>query len=159
MPQSLRLFRYSELRAACDEFSQDATLGNGGLGDVFKCILNREVFAVKKLHAPDSQGMAALIQELRVLSCVRHQNLLPLVGFAADFDGQCLVFPLMPSGSLRERLRDSFNQPISSMQRVLIGTVLQCASPSLPRIHRVFTMFSWQLRERAADCLRFTAGS
>ena len=120
MPQSLRLFRCSELRAACDEFSPEARLGKGRFGEVFKGILDREVVAVKRMHI---QGTAVLFQELKVLSCVRHQNVLPLIGFSADFDGQCLVvYPFMQTGSLSDLLQDSGRPRISSMQRVLIGT-------------------------------------
>ena len=120
MPQSLRLFRCSELRAACDEFSPEARLGKGRFGEVFKGILDREVVAVKRMHM---QGTAVLFHELKVLSCVRHQNLLPLIGFSAALDGQCLVvYPFMQTGSLSDLLQDSGRPRISSMQRVLIGT-------------------------------------
>jgi serine/threonine protein kinase len=51
---------------------------------------------------------------VQVLGACRHQNLTPLLGFAADTGGVCLVTPLMKGGSLEDRLI----QDVTARQRL-----------------------------------------
>ena len=42
--------------------------------------------------------------ELRILHAIRHDNILPLYGYALDGSFPCLVYQYMPNGSLEDRL-------------------------------------------------------
>jgi serine/threonine protein kinase len=41
---------------------------------------------------------------LRLLSAVRHDNLVPLIGYCCEKDQEILVYPFMSNGSLQDRL-------------------------------------------------------
>ncbi len=58
--------------------------------------------AIKKLDLASMQGRTEFLQEVQELG--RHINLTPLLGFAADTGGVCLVTPLMKGGSLETGL-------------------------------------------------------
>ena len=60
--------------------------------------------AIKKLDPESMQGQKEFLQEVQLLGACRHENLTPLLGFAADTGGVCLVTPLMKGGSLEDRL-------------------------------------------------------
>jgi serine/threonine protein kinase len=70
--------------------------------------------AIKKLDPDSMQGHTEFLQEVQVLGACRHQNLTPLLGFAADTGGVCLVTPLMKGGSLEDRLI----QDVTARQRL-----------------------------------------
>lgn len=42
--------------------------------------------------------------QLRLLSAVWHENLVPLIGYCCEKDQQILVYPFMSNGSLQDRL-------------------------------------------------------
>ena len=44
------------------------------------------------------------LTQLRLLSAVRHENLVPLIGYCCEKDQQILVYPFMSNGSLQDRL-------------------------------------------------------
>lgn len=42
--------------------------------------------------------------QLNLLSTIRHENLVPLLGYCCENDQQILVYPFMSNGSLQDRL-------------------------------------------------------
>ncbi|OEL25542.1 Nodulation receptor kinase [Dichanthelium oligosanthes] len=44
------------------------------------------------------------LTQLRLLSALRHENLVPLIGYCCEKDQQILVYPFMSNGSLQDRL-------------------------------------------------------
>ena len=93
-------------------------LGQGGFGAVFLGTIDGEKIAVKQMAKDSGQGDSEFFQELTVLASVRHQHILPLLGFSVDVE-RCLVYPLMTRGSLDDRLRDA--TALVCIRRVIIG--------------------------------------
>ncbi|XP_037432348.1 cysteine-rich receptor-like protein kinase 10 [Triticum dicoccoides] len=103
-----RRFRYDELTAATDGFSGRNKLGEGGFGSVYRGFLHdmNLHIAVKKVSKSSRQGWKEFVSEVKIISRLRHRNLVPLVGwfYGGDDDGLLLVYELMPNGSLDAHL-------------------------------------------------------
>ncbi|KAL0450085.1 UNVERIFIED_CONTAM: Nodulation receptor kinase [Sesamum latifolium] len=80
-------------------------IGEGGFGPVYRGTLpdDQEV-AVKVRSATSTQGTREFENELNLLSAIRHENLVPLIGYCCENDQQILVYPFMSNGSLQDRL-------------------------------------------------------
>ena len=110
------VFFRAELAAATDGFSEDHWVGGGGFGGVYQIARLQGLgaqsshLAVKKLDPMSMQGLGEFLQKVQLLGACSHENLIRLLGFAADKgahqgdDGVCLVTPLMKGGSLEDRL-------------------------------------------------------
>ncbi|KAM3280380.1 hypothetical protein ACQJBY_047272 [Aegilops geniculata] len=95
-------FSYNELATATDNFSDDRALGRGGFGSVYRGFvsdMNREV-AVKRVSETSRQGWKEFITEVRIISRLKHRNLVQLIGWCHGGDQLLLVYDLMHNGSL-----------------------------------------------------------
>lgn len=104
-------FNESELARATDGFSHKNLLGHGGNGIVFKGILpSRNVVAVKHILDLDSEGDEEFLNEVEIISKIRHRNLLPLRGCCVSGDRyskkRYFIYDFMPNGSLNDHLFD-----------------------------------------------------
>ncbi|KAL6636520.1 hypothetical protein ACP70R_024092 [Stipagrostis hirtigluma subsp. patula] len=80
-------------------------IGEGGFGAVYRGMLaHGQEVAVKVRSASSIQGTREFNNELRLLSVVWHENLVPLIGYCCEKDQQILVYPFMSNGSLQDRL-------------------------------------------------------
>ncbi|KQK16551.1 serine/threonine-protein kinase PCRK1 [Brachypodium distachyon] len=114
-PANLRVFSFSELRAATRNLSRSLMLGEGGFGCVYRgTILNgsgsaqEEEVAVKHLNRNGLQGHKEWLTEVNVLGIVDHPNLVKLIGYCAQDDERgpqrLLVYELMPNRSVDDHL-------------------------------------------------------
>ncbi|KVI09201.1 Concanavalin A-like lectin/glucanase, subgroup [Cynara cardunculus var. scolymus] len=103
-----RKFSYHELVKATRNFREDAFLGEGGFGQVYKGKLENpnQVVAVKKLSHDGIQGNKEFQAEITMLSMVCHPNIVTLIGYCSESDKQLLVYEFMPLGSLEDHLHD-----------------------------------------------------
>ena len=117
-------FRYSELVAATQDFTEDHLIGEGGFGGVYKGLLESgQVVAVKKLDRNGLQGNQEFIVEVLMLSVLHHQNLVTLVGYCSDKGQRLLVYEYMPMGSLEDHLFDVklYKEPLRWSTRLKIA--------------------------------------
>ncbi|XP_048492285.1 L-type lectin-domain containing receptor kinase IX.1-like [Beta vulgaris subsp. vulgaris] len=101
-----RRFSYSELDSATDNFSSEQKVGQGGFGGVYKGYLSdlNIPIAVKRFLRGSKQGKTEYITEVRIISRLRHRNLVQLIGWCHDKGEFLLVYEFMPNGSLDAHL-------------------------------------------------------
>ncbi|GAB2283000.1 hypothetical protein Dimus_017532 [Dionaea muscipula] len=97
-------FSYRELSRATDNFSEEGKLGEGGFGGVYRGLLtnpnpNIEV-AVKRVSRSSKQGRKEYVSEVKIISRLRHRNLVQLIGWCHEQRELLLVYEFMPNGSL-----------------------------------------------------------
>ncbi|XP_058722324.1 U-box domain-containing protein 52-like [Vicia villosa] len=104
MHSTARYRRYSieEIEDATQRFSDSLKIGEGGYGPVFRCELDHTQVAIKVLKSDAAQGRAQFNQEVEVLSCIRHPNMVLLLGACPEFG--CIVYEYMANGSLDDCL-------------------------------------------------------
>ncbi|XLR58708.1 hypothetical protein HN51_013089 [Arachis hypogaea] len=99
-------FGYNELRSATNKFSDPNKLGQGGFGSVYKGYLknsNTNV-AIKKISRESSQGIKEYATEVKIISQLRHRNLVQLIGWCHRKNDLLLIYEFMPNGSLDSHL-------------------------------------------------------
>ncbi|XP_019169318.1 PREDICTED: L-type lectin-domain containing receptor kinase IX.1-like isoform X2 [Ipomoea nil] len=99
-------FSYTELETATNNFAEEHKLGEGGFGGVYRGFLrslNMDV-AVKRVSSGSKQGIKEYASEVKIISRLRHRNLVPLHGWCHDKGELLLVYECMPEGSLDSHL-------------------------------------------------------
>ncbi|KAL5739001.1 hypothetical protein ACOSQ2_028181 [Xanthoceras sorbifolium] len=95
---------YEDLIEATQDFDIKFCIGTGGYGSVYKAQLsNGEVFALKKLHSWESDEPIfanSFKNEIRILSEIRHRNIVKLYGFCLHHKSMFLVYQYIERGSL-----------------------------------------------------------
>ncbi|CAK8565263.1 unnamed protein product [Lathyrus sativus] len=105
----LKRFSFRELQVATGNFTSKNIVGQGSFGVVYKgCLANKMLVAVKRLKDPNYTGEVQFQTEVEMIGLVVHRNLLCLYAFCMTPDERLLVYPLMPNGSVADRLRESF---------------------------------------------------
>ncbi|KAF7094025.1 hypothetical protein CFC21_096386 [Triticum aestivum] len=106
-----RRFCYSELAAATDNFSDAKKLGEGGFGPVYRGFLKdlRMEVAIKRVSKGSRQGRKEYASEVRVISRLRHRNLVQIIGWCHAGRELLLVYELMQNGSLDLHLYSADN--------------------------------------------------
>ncbi|GJN06682.1 hypothetical protein PR202_ga24438 [Eleusine coracana subsp. coracana] len=99
-------FGYGELAIATDNFSDDRKLGEGGFGSVYRGFLQDMglAVAIKRVSKGSKQGRKEYAAEVRIISRLRHRNLVQLIGWCHGGGEMLLVYELMPNGSLDAHL-------------------------------------------------------
>ncbi|XP_076928544.1 MDIS1-interacting receptor like kinase 2-like [Bidens hawaiensis] len=98
---------YERITEALEEFDSKYVVGVGGYGTVYKAEMSSEVFAVKKIHAPEDgevQNLKSFENEIRALTEIRHQNIVKLYGYCSHSRYSFLVYEFLSGGSLRSVL-------------------------------------------------------
>ncbi|CAI5487612.1 unnamed protein product [Closterium sp. Naga37s-1] len=97
-----RTFSSDQLLMATDGYSPANLLGQGAFGQVFRGTLLGCQVAIKRLSGASWQGPQEFQTEVAVLTRMRHPHILLLMGCCPE--EQCLVYELLPGGSLQSLL-------------------------------------------------------
>ncbi|XP_011009661.1 PREDICTED: probable LRR receptor-like serine/threonine-protein kinase RFK1 isoform X4 [Populus euphratica] len=108
-----RTFSLKQIRAATDDFDPSNKIGEGGFGPVYKGQLpDGTVIAVKQLSSKSRQGNREFLNEMGIISCLQHPNLVKLHGCCIESDQLLLVYEYMENNSLARALfGHEINQP------------------------------------------------
>ncbi|XP_038723730.1 probable LRR receptor-like serine/threonine-protein kinase RFK1 isoform X2 [Tripterygium wilfordii] len=94
-------FTLKQIRAATNDFDSSNKIGEGGFGPVYKgLMLDGTVVAVKQLSSKSRQGNREFLNEIGIISCLQHPNLVKLHGFCVEGDQLLLVYEYMENNSL-----------------------------------------------------------
>ncbi|KAG8044926.1 hypothetical protein GUJ93_ZPchr0008g14043 [Zizania palustris] len=136
-----RKYSIDEIELATESFSDGLKIGEGGYGPVYRASLDHTPVAIKVLRPDAQQGRKQFQQEVEVLSCIRHPNMVLLLGACPDYG--CLVYEYMDNGNLEDRLfRRGGTPPIPWSQRFRISAEIATALLFLhqtkpePLVHR-----------------------
>ncbi|KAL6010578.1 hypothetical protein ACLOJK_001012 [Asimina triloba] len=136
-----RRYSVEDIEKATNNFSEKLKIGEGGYGPVFKSSLDHTVVAIKILSSDATQGMKQFQQEIEVLSCIRHPNMVLLIGACPEYG--CLVYEYMANGSLDDCLFCNNNRPPLSWQlrfkiaaEIATGLLFLHETKPEPLVHR-----------------------
>ncbi|KAK6164332.1 hypothetical protein DH2020_001196 [Rehmannia glutinosa] len=102
---SVKTFSLVELEKATEKFSSKKVLGEGGFGRVYHGIMqDGSEVAVKLLTRDNQNGDREFIAEIEMLSRLHHRNLVKLIGICIEQRTRCLVYELVPNGSVESHL-------------------------------------------------------
>lgn len=105
---SVKSFSLAELEKATEKFSSKRVLGEGGFGCVYHGIMeDGSEVAVKLLYRDNNNQNRdrEFVAEVELLSRLHHRNLVKLVGICIERHTRCLVYELVPNGSVESHLR------------------------------------------------------
>ncbi|XP_058104135.1 probable serine/threonine-protein kinase PBL19 [Magnolia sinica] len=141
--QNLRVFTFSELRNATNNFSRLLKIGEGGFGSVYKGFVKPHdggseqiVVAIKKLNKDGLQGHKQWVAEVQFLGVLEHPNLVKLIGYCA-VDGErgiqrLLVYEFLSNKTLEDHL---FNRALPVLPWKLRLEIVLGAAQGLAYLH------------------------
>ncbi|XP_021817138.1 receptor-like protein kinase FERONIA [Prunus avium] len=120
-----REFSLSEIKAATRNFNEGSIIGVGGFGHVYKGSIDQgTLVAIKRLKPESQQGIREFRAEIDMLSQLRHQHLVSLIGYCKDKREMILVYEYMENRTLSDHLMnpksDPNAQPLSWEKRLKI---------------------------------------
>uniref|UniRef100_A0A5B7B154 Putative serine/threonine-protein kinase n=1 Tax=Davidia involucrata TaxID=16924 RepID=A0A5B7B154_DAVIN len=105
---NVRLFSYNSLRSATANFHPSNRIGGGGFGVVYRGVLRDGTqVAIKSLSAESKQGTNEFLTEINMISDIRHQNLVQLIGCCVEGSNRILVYEYLENNSLASALLGS----------------------------------------------------
>lgn len=123
-----RQFSLDEIRSSTNNFNPEFLIGSGGYGKVYKGSIDggATTVAIKRPKSESRQGENQFWTEIMMLSKLRHEHLVPLIGYCNEGKEMILVYEYMPRGTLADHLykigrRGIYNPPLSWEQRLKIA--------------------------------------
>ncbi|XP_065867839.1 receptor-like serine/threonine-protein kinase ALE2 isoform X2 [Euphorbia lathyris] len=144
---SAKVFSLNDIERATNNFDSSKILGEGGFGLVYCGKLDDgKMVAVKVLKREGQHGSREFLAEVEMLSRLHHRNLVQLIGICVEERARCLVYELIPNGSVESHLHgiDKETDPLDwdARMKIAFGAARGLAylhEDSSPRvIHRDF---------------------
>ncbi|KAM7272096.1 hypothetical protein ACFE04_031310 [Oxalis oulophora] len=103
--QTISSYSLKQLKAATDNFDHANKIGEGGFGCVYKGLLSDgTVIAVKQLSSKSTQGNREFLNEMGMISCLQHPNLVKLFGCCTEGNQLLLVYEYLENNCLSRAL-------------------------------------------------------
>uniref|UniRef100_A0A2P2JSF5 Receptor-like serine/threonine-protein kinase ALE2 isoform X1 n=1 Tax=Rhizophora mucronata TaxID=61149 RepID=A0A2P2JSF5_RHIMU len=121
---SAKTFSLKDIERATNNFDDSRILGEGGFGVVYSGMLDDgQKVAVKVLKRDDQHGTREFLAEVEMLSRLHHRNLVKLIGTCTEGHIHCLVYELIPNGSVESHLHgvDKKTDPLDWDARMKIA--------------------------------------
>ncbi|XP_058191310.1 L-type lectin-domain containing receptor kinase IX.1-like isoform X2 [Rhododendron vialii] len=95
-------FSYGQLSRATNNFEEGQKLGEGGFDGVYRGFLreSNSYIAVKRISKGSKQGIKEYATEVKIISRLRHRNLVQPIGWYHEKKELLLVYEFMENGSL-----------------------------------------------------------
>jgi hypothetical protein len=89
-------FSFKELAHATNNFNDEEKLGQGGFGGVYRGFLkdSNSFVAVKRVSKGSKQGIKEYASEVKIISQLRHRNLVQLIGWCHERGELLLIYGL-----------------------------------------------------------------
>ncbi|KAL0431342.1 UNVERIFIED_CONTAM: LEAF RUST 10 DISEASE-RESISTANCE LOCUS RECEPTOR-LIKE PROTEIN KINASE-like 1.3 [Sesamum radiatum] len=102
----VQVFDYTELEEATNNFDRSRELGDGGYGTVYYGELpDGRIVAVKRLYENNFKRVEQFMNEVEILTRLRHQNLVTLHGCTSRRSRELvLVYEYIPNGTVADHL-------------------------------------------------------
>ncbi|XP_052195752.1 LEAF RUST 10 DISEASE-RESISTANCE LOCUS RECEPTOR-LIKE PROTEIN KINASE-like 1.4 isoform X3 [Diospyros lotus] len=102
----VQVFSFTELEESTDNFDPSRELGDGGFGTVYKGKLqDGRVVAVKRLYENNFKRVEQFMNEVEILTRLRHENLVTLHGCTSRHSRELLlVYEYIPNGTVADHL-------------------------------------------------------
>ncbi|XP_040363265.1 probable leucine-rich repeat receptor-like serine/threonine-protein kinase At3g14840 isoform X2 [Rosa chinensis] len=119
-------FTLRQIKAATNNFDPLNKIGEGGFGPVYKGILlDGTIIAVKQLSSKSKQGNREFVNEIGMISCLQHPNLVRMYGCCIEENQLLLVYEYMENNSLARALYgpedDLLNLDWPTRQKICLG--------------------------------------
>ncbi|RAL41558.1 hypothetical protein DM860_018090 [Cuscuta australis] len=107
------IFTLRQIKAATKNFDDGNKIGEGGFGSVYKGQLSDgTTVAVKKLSSKSKQGTSEFLNEIRMISALKHPNLVKIYGCCVEGNQLMLIYEYMENNCVSRALfrKDSTNK-------------------------------------------------
>ncbi|CAN6682614.1 unnamed protein product [Malus baccata var. baccata] len=118
---NIPFYSYKEIEKATNSFSDKQRLGNGAYGTVYAGKLHDEWVAIKRIKHRGHEIMDQVMNEIKLISSVRHPNLVQLLGCSIEHGEQILVYEFMENGTLCQHLQRERGEGLSWLSRLNIA--------------------------------------
>ncbi|KAG8368083.1 hypothetical protein BUALT_Bualt15G0008400 [Buddleja alternifolia] len=98
------VFSHDVLKMSTSEFSSGNLIGKGGCNSVYKGILPDGKPVAVKILGSSKEAWKCFIQEVDIMTTLKHKRIAPLVGVCVENNDLISVFDFMAKGNLEENL-------------------------------------------------------